>query len=65
MERLKDGDDARVFNTRIRQANQIAAAAEHDQRRRTFKQKYGYQGEADAYLGLTDEILDAVDETDS
>ena len=61
MKRLKDGDDAKVFETTIRQTNQIAAAAEHDRRRRTFRQKYGYQGEADAYLRLTSEILEVVE----
>ena len=58
-----DGDDARVFATTIKQANQIAAAAEHTQNKSTFRQKYGYQGIADAYLRLTNEVLQAVKET--
>ena len=65
LRRLKegDGDDVRVFITTIKQANQIAAAAEHTPNKRTFRQKYGYQGVADAYLRLTNEILQAVRET--
>ena len=63
LRRLSDGDDARVFQTRIKQANQIAAAAEYTTDKRTFKQKYGYQGLADAYIRLTDEILEVVEQT--
>jgi len=48
--------DAPVFNTTIRQANQIAAAAEYQGSQRTFKQKYGYAGHADAYLALAGEV---------
>lgn len=52
----------RVFQTRIRQANQIAAAAEFQPRiRRTLRQKYGYGGLAEQYLDLTKELLDVLE----
>ena len=62
LHRLRKGKDAPVFRSVIRQANSIAAAAEHTLQRRTFKQKYGYQGVADAYLWLTNEVLKAVED---
>ena len=49
--------DAPMFDTIIRQANQIAAAAEYQDIQRTFKQKYGYAGHADAYMALAKEVL--------
>lgn len=61
LHRLREGKDAHVFATVIRQANQIAAAAEYTSARSTFRQKYGYQGIADAYLRLTDEIIRAAE----
>ncbi|WP_245514642.1 MULTISPECIES: ParA family protein [unclassified Mesorhizobium] len=54
---LRAGTDAPVFDTIIAQANDIAAAAEHQQYSRTLKQKYGYRGLADAYWSLAKEIL--------
>jgi chromosome partitioning protein len=41
----------------IRQANQIAAAAEFQSGRRTLKQKYGYGDLADCYVDLARELL--------
>lgn len=50
--------DAPIFDAVIRQSNQIAAAAEYQEgAQRTFKQKYGYAGHADAYLALAKEVL--------
>ncbi len=47
-----------VFQTKIRQANQMAAAAEFlPGRRRTLKQKYGYDGMAERYDELAQELL--------
>jgi chromosome partitioning protein len=47
-----------VFKTIIRQADQIAAAAEFQKSgRRTLKQKYGYGDLADRYVDLANEIL--------
>lgn len=54
---LRSGKDAPVFETIIPQANQISGAAEHQPHARTLKQKYGYQGLADAYSGLAKEII--------
>ena len=52
----------RVFETRIRQANQIAAAAEFQPRtRRTLRQKYGYGELAERYLDLARELLDVLE----
>lgn len=53
----KEGDPP-VFETVIRQADQIAAAAEFQSGRRTLKQKYGYRGNlADRYVDLASELL--------
>lgn len=47
-----------VFETVIRQANQIAAAAEFTRgARRTLKQKYGYGDLAERYVDLADEFV--------
>ena len=54
---LSSMGDAPIFNSVIRQTNQIAAAAEYQSVQRTFKQKYGYQGHADAYLALAKEVI--------
>jgi chromosome partitioning protein len=52
----------RVFNTMIKQANQIAAAAEYAPgTRRTLKQKYGYNELADRYIDLARELMDVVE----
>jgi chromosome partitioning protein len=56
----KEGDPP-VFETVIRQANQIAAAAEFQSGRRTLKQKYGYGDLADRYVDLAKELLEKLD----
>ncbi|MCY4237356.1 MAG: ParA family protein [Rhodospirillaceae bacterium] len=58
---LKNDGDAPVFDTVIRQANQIAAAAEFQNSRRTLKQKYGYGDLAERYIDLAKELLDKLD----
>lgn len=56
---LRRRDDPPVFDTMIRQANQIAAAAEIQNEQRTLKQKYGYGDDlAMRYITLADELLD-------
>ena len=54
---LRKEDDPPVFKTVIRQADQIAAAAEFQSGRRTLKQKYGYGDLADRYVDLAKELL--------
>jgi chromosome partitioning protein len=54
---LRRQDDPPVFETVIRQANQIAAAAELQSSRRTLKQKYGYGDLATRYIELARELL--------
>jgi chromosome partitioning protein len=56
-ERLRDKDDPQVFETEMRQANQFAAAAEFQPRRRTLKQKYGYGDLAERFISLAEEVL--------
>lgn len=59
---LKKQNDPPVFNTVIRQANQISGAAEFQAGpRRTLKQKYGYGDLAERYVGLAEELLDKLD----
>lgn len=55
---LRRRDDPPVFHTVIRQANQIAAAAEIQNEQRTLKQKYGYGDLAIRYIDLAQELLD-------
>jgi chromosome partitioning protein len=52
-----------VFDTMIKQANQIAAAAEYTPgQRRTLKQKYGYGTDlAERYIDLAKEIIGVVE----
>lgn len=50
-----------VFETVIRQANQIAAAAEFQSGRRTLKQKYGYGDLAERYVDLAKELLEKLE----
>ena len=52
----KEGDPP-VFQTKIRQADQTAAAAEFQPGRRTLKQKYGYGDLAERYVDLAREFL--------
>jgi chromosome partitioning protein len=54
---LRRENDPPVFNTVIRQADQIAAAAEFQKGRRTLKQKYGYGDLAERYIDLAGELL--------
>lgn len=58
-ERLASGKDAPVFTTKIPETNQIAQAAEFTSRG-TLRQKWGYQGQFDAYYGLTSELLQRI-----
>jgi len=58
---LRRENDPPVFNTVIRQANQIAAAAELQASRRTLKQKYGYGDLATRYIDLAKELLEKLE----
>jgi chromosome partitioning protein len=58
---LRRRNDPPVFETVIRQANQIAAAAELQTSRRTLKQKYGYGDLATRYIDLAQELLDKLE----
>jgi chromosome partitioning protein len=58
---LRNEEDPPVFDTVIRQANQIAAAAEFQRGRRTLKQKYGYGDLAERYVDLAKEFLEKLD----
>lgn len=58
---LRRRGDPPVFDTVIRQANQIAAAAEVQSDRRTLKQKYGYGDLAIRYIELAQEILNTME----
>ncbi len=57
IKQLRDKNYAQVFNTFIKENNQIASAAEYNSGQITLKQKYGYDGSADAYEALAKEIL--------
>lgn len=59
IKRLQSSKDAPLFDTRIRQANQVAAAAEFQPYKRTLKQKYGAKpnGLADDFVDLAGEIM--------
>jgi chromosome partitioning protein len=59
---LRRRNDPPVFKTEIRQANQIAAAAEVQSTKRTLKQKYGYGDLAVRYENLAQELIDLVEE---
>lgn len=59
---LRRRNDPPVFKTEIRQANQIAAAAEVQSTKRTLKQKYGYGDLAVRYENLAQELIDLLEE---
>ena len=61
IKRLDKAGDAPLFNTIIKENNQIASAAEYAPGKRTLKQKYGYQWQVDAYEALAKEILEALE----
>ena len=57
MAQLRQKGDPPVFNTIIRQANQLATAAEYGGEK-TLKQKWGYEEDLANYLEkLTEEVL--------
>lgn len=58
--RLRNNGDAPVFNTIVPESGQIAEAAEFA-KLNTLRQKYGYQGQFDAYRALTAEIMAAAE----
>lgn len=60
-DRLRQENDPPVFDTEIRQANQVAAAAEIQSTRRTLKQKYGYGDLAERFIALAREVLDELE----
>ena len=60
VKRLRTKSNPPVFDTVIRQANDVAAAAEYGGDL-TFKQKWGYQGTADALESLSYEVLSALE----
>lgn len=61
VQRMLDDDDLPVvFEQMIPEANQIAASAEH-QSYSTLRQKYGYQGQFDAYRALTEEFVETIE----
>ncbi len=54
-----------VYNSIIKQANQVADAAAHvSGRNRTYRQKWGYRGLAEDFMGLGDEILKQIEQDD-
>lgn len=59
LKNLRASKDAPVFETIIRQANQVAAAAEYSPYKRTLKQKYGSDpaGLASTYARLAKELM--------
>ncbi|QVM86296.1 ParA family protein [Novosphingobium decolorationis] len=59
---LRGRGDPPVFDTVIRQANQIAAAAENQPSERTLKQKYGYGDLAERYIDLAAELIETLED---
>lgn len=60
-DRLEADANPPVFDTYIRQANQYAAAAEYG-RTMTLKQKWGYNGLADQYEALANEVFSRLED---
>jgi chromosome partitioning protein len=60
--RLRGDNNPPVFDTEIRQADQIAAAAEMQTSKRTLKQKYGYGDLAERYIALAREVISKVED---
>jgi chromosome partitioning protein len=59
-QRLGSGNDAPLFDTILPENNQIASAAEFKPVS-TLRQKWGYQGQADRYHSLAQEIISRVE----
>ena len=60
IKRLRANGEPQVFDSIISQANQFAGAAEHGGRM-TLKQKWGYQGLADQFERLSQEVVDVLE----
>ncbi len=58
--RLKAIGSPRVFETIVKEDNQIAASAEYSEVNK-LRQKYGYRGQFDTYNALTKEIMEAAE----
>lgn len=60
VKRLRADGEPQIFESIIAQANQFAEAAEYGGRL-TLKQKWGYQGLAEQFEGLSREVVDALE----
>ena len=60
VKRLRADGEPQMFESIIAQANQFAGAAEYGGRL-TLKQKWGYQGLAEQFEGLSREVVDALE----
>ncbi len=58
--RLRDNGEPEVFRSIIPQANQFAGAAEYGGQM-TLRQKWGYQGHADRFERLSQEVVEALE----
>jgi chromosome partitioning protein len=59
--RLEEDEELPVAKTRIPEGNQIAASAEFADYG-TLRQKYGYQGQFDAFRALTAEFIELAED---
>jgi chromosome partitioning protein len=62
--RLREDEDVPVFNTIIRENDQIAGSAEYVDTS-TLRQKYGYRGQFDAFRALTKEVIEVTSEVET
>ena len=60
IKRLRANGAPKVFDSKVPQSNQFAGAAEHGGWM-TLKQKWGYQGLADRFERLSQEVVDALE----
>ncbi|MFP3917807.1 AAA family ATPase [Lysinibacillus telephonicus] len=52
-----------VFNSVFKEDNQMASAADYTMQHATFKQKWGYDGQFEAFYNLANEIIDRYEGT--
>jgi chromosome partitioning protein len=60
LKQLGRSKEAPLFDTVIPLSNQISASADITDYNNTLRQKYGYQGNHQTYLNLTNELIDKV-----
>nr|WP_106782523.1 AAA family ATPase [Lysinibacillus timonensis] len=64
LQKLRKEIDAPLFNVIFKESNQLANAADFTMTYATFRQKWGYGGQYDAFYSLANEIIERYEQND-